>query len=143
MTKKHAIFASILWKLSVQLFEKFCNQLFLLHCWHNFFLQLCFCKPLKFLFLTYFANELIILIFSFSEVGKQQFLDAGGLDKLKEFCTKSIFDDKRWDRLLYRACTGKTFSLILYFIYLHIIYIFYKIYFFQFFAKFVMLNRFL
>merc|ERR1712223_2074806 len=40
-----------------------------------------------------------------SKVGKQQFLDAGGLDKLKEFCTKSIFDDKRWDRLLYRACT--------------------------------------
>ena len=57
-------------------------------------------------------SKVIILIFSFSEVGKQQFLDSGGLDKLKEFCTKSIFDDKRWDRLLYRACTGKTFSLL-------------------------------
>ena len=108
----------------------FCNFVFANH-W-NF----CFWHILP-------MSKVIILIFSFSEVGKQQFLDAGGLDKLKEFCTKSIFDDKRWDRLLYRACTGKTFSLILYFIYLHIIYIFYKIYFFQFFAKFVMLNRFL
>jgi len=41
-----------------------------------------------------------------SKIGKQQFLDAGGLDRLQDFCTKSsIFDDKRWDRLLYRACT--------------------------------------
>ena len=96
------IFASILWKLSVQLFEKFCNQLFL-HCWHNFFCNFVFANHWKFLFWHIFPMSL----FLFPEVGKQQFLDAGGLDKLKEFCTKSIFDDKRWDRLLYRACTGK------------------------------------
>ena len=67
-------------------------------------------------------SKVIILIFSFSEVGKQQFLDAGGLDKLKEFCTKSIFDDKRWDRLLYRACTGKTFSKIYFIFFLLYVY---------------------
>ena len=42
--------------------------------------------------------------FFLPEIGKQQFLEAGGLERLKEFCTQSIFDDKRWDRLLYRAC---------------------------------------
>ena len=43
--------------------------------------------------------------FSVSEIGKQQFLEAGGLESLREFSYKSIFDDKRWDRLLNRACT--------------------------------------
>ena len=41
----------------------------------------------------------------FTEIGKQQFLEADGLEILREFTSKSIFDDKRWDRLLYRACT--------------------------------------
>ena len=42
---------------------------------------------------------------TFLEIGKQQFLEAGGLESLREFSYKSIFDDKRWDRLLNRACT--------------------------------------
>ena len=40
-----------------------------------------------------------------SKIGKQQFLDAGGLQCLKDFSHKPIFDDKRWDRILSRACT--------------------------------------
>ena len=56
---------------------------------------------------TYFKVTCILILDSdfFSEVGKQQFLDAGGLECLREFSNKSIFDDSRWDRLLYRACT--------------------------------------
>ena len=41
----------------------------------------------------------------FLEVGKQQFLAAGGLECLREFSYKPLFDGKGWDRLLYRACT--------------------------------------
>ena len=51
--------------------------------------------------LLYFLNFTTIIL----EIGKQQFLEAGGLESLREFSYKSIFDDKRWDRLLNRACT--------------------------------------
>ena len=54
-------------------------------------------------------NATVVLLYyvllSISEIGKQQFLEAGGLESLREFSYKSIFDDKRWDRLLNRACT--------------------------------------
>ena len=50
-------------------------------------------------------SALFFLFFLFTEIGKQQFLEAGGLESLREFSYKSIFDDKRWDRLLNRACT--------------------------------------
>jgi len=40
-----------------------------------------------------------------SKIGKQHFLEAGGLESLREFSYKPYFDGKGWDRLLYRACT--------------------------------------
>ena len=41
----------------------------------------------------------------FSEIGKQHFLEAGGLESLREFSYKPYLDGKGWDRLLYRSCS--------------------------------------
>ncbi len=39
-----------------------------------------------------------------SKAGKQQFVSSGGVEVLRDFLVKFSYEDKRWDRLLGRAC---------------------------------------